>query len=112
MVVVVIGMLFRFLPAVLRGFARSTRPDLAYTPLREVRDDGLPGLDKAQDRPFAPLVWLKRFVTVPATFGYRTAQPFGWYTVPPRVQTLTIAVFIVMNVVFCVHGYRVFQDNM
>ncbi|RYO80066.1 hypothetical protein DL766_008320 [Monosporascus sp. MC13-8B] len=57
-------------------------------------------------------IWLRRHVTLPATFGYRNAQPFGWYTVPPRIQTITILAFTIMNIVFCAHGYRVFPGNL
>jgi hypothetical protein len=57
-------------------------------------------------------VWLARRLIYPATFGYRCAQNAGWCTIPPRVQSLTILAFITMNLTFCIHGYRVFQDNM
>jgi hypothetical protein len=56
--------------------------------------------------------WLKAHVFLPATFGYRKAQPFDWYTVPPRIQSLTILLFILMNIVFTVHGYHVFPENL
>ena len=59
-----------------------------------------------------PSVWLGRHITLPATFGYRASQNFGWYTVPPRIQTLTILAFTVINIVLCVHGYRVFRGNL
>ncbi|KAH6665316.1 ferric-chelate reductase [Plectosphaerella plurivora] len=57
-------------------------------------------------------IWLKRYVTIPATFGYRCAQNMGWCTVPPRVQSLTILVFIILNTFFCAHGYRFFEGNL
>ncbi|KAF7534078.1 hypothetical protein G7054_g6526 [Neopestalotiopsis clavispora] len=56
--------------------------------------------------------WLKAHVFLPATFGYRKAQPFDWYTVPPRIQSLTILLFILINIVFTVHGYHVFPENL
>ncbi|PTB72342.1 hypothetical protein M440DRAFT_1405738 [Trichoderma longibrachiatum ATCC 18648] len=56
--------------------------------------------------------WFKRNVAIPATFGYRCAQNVWWVTIPSRIQTLTIAAFLVMNVVFCVHGYRIIDDNI
>jgi predicted ferric reductase len=55
---------------------------------------------------------MQRHVTIPAMFGYRASQPFGWYTVPPRLQSLTIFSFVIMNIFLCAHGYRVFQDNL
>ncbi|KAK1240407.1 hypothetical protein MKX07_004435 [Trichoderma sp. CBMAI-0711] len=56
--------------------------------------------------------WFRRNVTIPATFGYRCAQNVWWATIPSRIQTLTIAAFLLMNVVFCVHGYRIIDDNI
>ncbi|KAL7809447.1 ferric reductase like transmembrane component domain-containing protein [Trichoderma gracile] len=56
--------------------------------------------------------WFKRNVAIPATFGYRCAQNVWWATIPSRMQTLTITVFLLMNVVFCVHGYRIIDDNI
>ncbi|OLN92815.1 Ferric/cupric reductase transmembrane component 2-like protein 4 [Colletotrichum chlorophyti] len=57
-------------------------------------------------------LWLKQYVTVPATFGYRCSQNLGWCTVPPRVQSLTIFTFIAVNVYFCIHGYDVVPGHM
>ncbi|KAJ0159241.1 hypothetical protein CTA2_10070 [Colletotrichum tanaceti] len=57
-------------------------------------------------------VWLKRYITVPATFGYRCSQNLGWCTIPPRIQSLTIFAFIAVNTFFCIHGYIVFPGHM
>ncbi|GKT41536.1 ferric/cupric reductase transmembrane component B [Colletotrichum spaethianum] len=59
----------------------------------------------------ASALWLKRYITVPATFGYRCSQNLGWCTIPPRVQSLTILAFIIVNIFFCVHGYIIFPDT-
>lgn len=67
---------------------------------------------KSTSRTSLPRQWIKRHITVPATFGQKSSQSFGWYTVPPRVQSLTLAAFVVMNVVFCCHGYWVFEGNL
>ncbi|KAL7941304.1 ferric reductase like transmembrane component domain-containing protein [Trichoderma barbatum] len=56
--------------------------------------------------------WFKRNVAIPATFGYRCAQNAWWATIPPRIQTLTITVFLLMNIVFNVHGYRIIDENL
>lgn len=55
--------------------------------------------------------WLKRNLLVPATFGYRCAQSVWWSTVLPRVQSLTILVFLIMNTVFICTGYRLVSEN-
>ncbi|CAK7230732.1 hypothetical protein SEUCBS140593_007687 [Sporothrix eucalyptigena] len=59
-----------------------------------------------------PRIWLQRHLTTPATFGQKTSQDFGWYTVPPRIQTFTISVFVVINIMASVMGYHVFTGNM
>ncbi|KAL7954017.1 ferric reductase like transmembrane component domain-containing protein [Trichoderma compactum] len=56
--------------------------------------------------------WFKRNITIPATFGYRCAQNVWWATIPPRIQTLTITLFLIMNIGFCMHGYRIIDENI
>ncbi|RGP79908.1 ferric reductase transmembrane component 5 [Fusarium longipes] len=54
--------------------------------------------------------WLKRNVIVPATFGRRCVQDFGsWGTLPPRIQTMTLALFVILNLVCSIHGYEIFE---
>lgn len=56
--------------------------------------------------------WLQRKVILPATFGHRCAQSIWWCTIPPRIQTLTLVVFAIINIVFSVHGYRLTAVNL
>lgn len=64
-------------------------------------------------RSFTWWAWLKSHLLTPATFGRRCAESFGpWGTVPPRVQSLTIVLFVVLNVATSIHGYRLFPGNM
>lgn len=57
--------------------------------------------------------WVKGRVLTPATFGRRCAESYGpWGTVPPRVQSITIGLFVVLNIVTSIHGYRIFPGNM
>jgi predicted ferric reductase len=55
---------------------------------------------------------LKRFVTIPATFGNRCSQPYGWCTIPPRLQSLTILVFVLINIVLCTYTYELTDGNL
>lgn len=55
---------------------------------------------------------LKRYVTIPATFGYRCSQNLWWCTIPPRIQTITLLIFIILNIVFCAHGYMFTENNL
>ncbi|ORY59763.1 ferric reductase like transmembrane component [Pseudomassariella vexata] len=80
-------------------------------PLGEPGDDARQ-VDKEARSPSHLYLWWKRHVSIPAAFGYRNAQPFGWYTVPPRIQSLSILVFIAINIFFCVHGYHIFPGNL
>ncbi|CAF3485454.1 unnamed protein product [Fusarium graminearum] len=55
-------------------------------------------------------LWLKRNVFLPATFGRRCVQDFGGCgTLPPRVQTLTISLFAMLNIICTIHGYSIFE---
>ena len=59
-----------------------------------------------------PYNFIKRYITVPATFGYTHSQNIGWCTVPTRIQSITIAAFVIMNIVLCSISYRVFAHNL
>ena len=59
-----------------------------------------------------PQAWIKRFLTIPATFGNRCSQPYGWCTIPPRIQSLTILFFVVTNVVLCTCTYQLTDGNL
>lgn len=64
-------------------------------------------------RGFSGWNWLKSRLLIPATFGRRCAESLGpWGTVPPRVQSLTISLFVVLNIVTSIHGYEIFPGNM
>ncbi|UNI23276.1 hypothetical protein JDV02_009107 [Purpureocillium takamizusanense] len=55
--------------------------------------------------------WVQRNITIPATFGYRCAQDVWWGTVPPRIESITIVVFLLVNVALSVWGYRIVDVN-
>ncbi|KAL1836500.1 hypothetical protein VTK73DRAFT_5043 [Phialemonium thermophilum] len=107
--VVLVGVLVR-VGSVL-SCARSRSP---YQPLprRTEEDDEEVTLAKRAARGNRLSVWLARYITVPATFGYRCAQNVDWVTIPPRVQSITILAFVLLNTAFCIHGYRSFPGNM
>ncbi|KAL7921239.1 ferric reductase like transmembrane component domain-containing protein [Trichoderma austrokoningii] len=56
--------------------------------------------------------WFKRNITIPATFGYRCAQNVWWATIPPRVQTITLLIFLLMNIAFNIHGYKIIDESL
>lgn len=56
---------------------------------------------------------IKADLVIPATFGGRTAQSFGpWGTLPPRIQSLSVFSFLLLNVVLSICGYRYFPGNL
>lgn len=57
-------------------------------------------------------LWLKRYITIPATFGYRCSQNLGWCTMPPRIQSITIFAFIAVNTWYCCYGYSLLPGHM
>ncbi|PHH67369.1 hypothetical protein CDD81_137 [Ophiocordyceps australis] len=56
--------------------------------------------------------WLQRRLLMPATFGYACAHKVWWATIPPRCQSITLAIFVIVNFAFCLSGYRFIADNM
>lgn len=54
---------------------------------------------------------VRRYITLPATFGYKHQQSFiwGWGTVPTRITSILIFIFVAINVVLSsvvYHGTR------
>lgn len=70
------------------------------------------GSSKSQHTFGLPYTLLKRYIIIPATFGYRCSQNIGWCTIPPRIQSLTILSFVAINILFCCINYRVFSGNL
>ncbi|KAF4917994.1 hypothetical protein CGCVW01_v009319 [Colletotrichum viniferum] len=69
-----------------------------------------PSFAQSHARQHPSSLWLKRTILTPATFGQRCVQDFGgWGTLPPRVQTLTLMMFLLLNVTCTVCGYRIFE---
>jgi predicted ferric reductase len=59
-----------------------------------------------------PKAWVKRHLTIPATFGNRCSQPHGWCTIPPRIQSLTVFLFVALNFYLCTCSYRLTTGNL
>ncbi|KAL5114584.1 hypothetical protein ACEQ8H_007553 [Pleosporales sp. CAS-2024a] len=71
-----------------------------------------PGAKNRRSLFMRPVAYIKQHITIPATFGNRCSQPFEWYTIPPRVQSLTILLFVLMNLILCVCSYQLTDDNL
>ena len=55
-------------------------------------------------------LWTK-YITLPATFGYRHSQPWFFCTIPTRLQSILLFVYIALNFIFCAVGYIIFPGN-
>ncbi|KAH7346941.1 ferric-chelate reductase-like protein [Pyrenochaeta sp. MPI-SDFR-AT-0127] len=85
--------------------------------LQNRRYQGIPGDDaeystKRHGIFGLPKAWIKRFLLIPATFGDRCSRPLGWCTIPPRMQSLTIFFFLVLNLVLCSCSYHLTDGNL
>ncbi|KHN93968.1 ferric-chelate reductase [Metarhizium album ARSEF 1941] len=56
--------------------------------------------------------WMRRRILLPATFGYRCATEVWCGTIPPRMQSLTIAAFAIANLAFSMYGYKITPVNL
>ncbi|WRT68183.1 uncharacterized protein IL334_005158 [Kwoniella shivajii] len=54
----------------------------------------------------------RRHVTTPALFGYKHSQPWGWVSIPTRLQGILIFAYIAVNIIFMLVGYDVFEENL
>ena len=59
-----------------------------------------------------PRRWIQKHITLPAAFGYRHQQALGWCTVPTRIQSLMVLIFIAINAILCAVTYRAFDRNI
>lgn len=55
---------------------------------------------------------VRRYITLPATFGYKHQQPFGWCTLPTRITSILVFIFIAINVVLSSVVYRSTPDYL
>lgn len=55
---------------------------------------------------------LQQHLTVPATFSRHCSEPVGWCTIPPRLQSILLLMFAVVNITLCCISYDVFEGNL
>lgn len=57
-------------------------------------------------------LWIRRQLILPATFGQKQAEAVAYAgTIPPRFETLLLAIYVMINVYVCFPGYHVFVGN-
>jgi len=57
-------------------------------------------------------LWVKRRLLTPATFSRHCQDPIGWYTIPPRLETVLLIAYLIVNFVFLFPGYDLFEGNL
>lgn len=57
-------------------------------------------------------LWIGRHISHPALTGHHAAEPLGWCTIPPRLQSTTLFLFLIVNIVLCCASYRAFPRNL
>ncbi|KXT06243.1 hypothetical protein AC578_9182 [Pseudocercospora eumusae] len=55
--------------------------------------------------------WFRRRILLSATFGNHCQDPIAGGTIPPRLETLLLVLYIIINFVMCFPGYELFSDN-
>ncbi|EIW72616.1 hypothetical protein TREMEDRAFT_12876, partial [Tremella mesenterica DSM 1558] len=56
--------------------------------------------------------YYRKYFGVPALFGYRRAQPWGWFSIPTRLQGFWVFAYVIINIVFCTVDYNLFEENL
>jgi hypothetical protein len=57
-------------------------------------------------------LWLRKRLLLPATFGEHCQDPVGWCTIPPRLESVVLLLYLIMNFVFMFPGYDIFDGNV
>ena len=53
-----------------------------------------------------------KHITLPAVFGYRHIQPLGWCTLPTRLQSILVFLYVALNFIFCAQDWHLFTGNL
>lgn len=57
-------------------------------------------------------LWIRKNLILPATFGKHQAEVVAWtYTIPPRLESIIIFLYVIMNFVMCFPAYNLFIGN-
>ncbi|KAL1405731.1 hypothetical protein Q8F55_007401 [Vanrija albida] len=55
--------------------------------------------------------WYRAKISTPALLGYRHLQPWGWISIPTRIQAIAIAFYVLLNFIFTLVGYHTFDHH-
>ncbi|KAI5362355.1 putative ferric reductase transmembrane component-like domain-containing protein [Septoria linicola] len=64
-------------------------------------------------RPSSSLwLWMRRKLILPVTYGKKQAEAVAdIYTIPPRLESILLAIYIILNLIMCLPGYDLFDGN-
>lgn len=57
-------------------------------------------------------LWIRKRLLLPATFGKHCQDPIGWCTIPPRLESILLTLYLVINFIFMFPGYDLFEGNL
>lgn len=57
-------------------------------------------------------LWIRKTLILPATFVKHQAEAVAWtYTIPPRLESIILFLYFIMNFIMCFPAYNVFIGN-
>jgi hypothetical protein len=56
--------------------------------------------------------WTRTYITLPPAFGHHNHEPYGWATIPLRLQSLVIVVYVIMHIFLMSQGIAIFEGDL
>jgi hypothetical protein len=101
--IIAIGILNRLLPCITNIARARYKPDM---------EQNLPSSHTVKASHIDNVIFfIQRHFILPETFGSYNSRSL-LFTIPHRIQSLTILAFIIINVVLCAVNYRLFTGNL
>lgn len=70
------------------------------------------GPDRRRAESSSLRLWIRQRLLLPATFGQHCQEPAGLGTIPPRLESMLLVLYLIMNIVFMFPGYDLFAGNI
>lgn len=70
------------------------------------------GPDRQRSDSSSIRLWIRRRLLLPATFGQHCQDSVGMGTIPPRLESMLLVLYLIMNIVFIFPGYDLFAGNI
>lgn len=56
--------------------------------------------------------YIKTYITLPPAFGHRNHEPYGWATIPLRLQSIVIVAYVIMHILLMSIGINIFEGDL